>query len=123
QGGHPDMFVRQMEWLAKNAEALKIGLVLHVGDITQLNAPIQWEVAQRSISLLDGIIPYVLTIGNHDLGDEKGESRYTRLNTYFPAARYEELPTFGGVLEAGALENSYHRFELAGRKYLVIALE
>lgn len=123
QGGHPDMFVRQTEWLAAHAVELNIGLVLHVGDITQLNAPNQWEVAQKSITLLDGVIPYVLTIGNHDLGDEKGESRHTRLNTYFPPARYEQLPTFGGLLEPGALENSYHRFELGGRKYLVIALE
>jgi len=123
QGGHPDMFVRQTEWLAAHAEELKIGLVLHVGDITQLNAPRQWVVAQKSITLLDGVIPYVLAIGNHDLGDEKGESRETHLNTYFPPARYENLPTFGGLLEPGALENSYHRFELGGRKYLVIALE
>lgn len=123
QGGHPDMFIRQMEWIAANARSLNIGLALHVGDITQLNTPDQWEVAQKSIRLLDGVVPYVLAIGNHDLGDEKGESRDTRLNTYFPPSRYETLPTFGGLLQPGELENSYHRFELAGKKYLVVSLE
>lgn len=123
-GGYPDIFIRQLQWLAEQAATEKIALMLHVGDITQHNAPPEWEVAQKSIYLLDGVMPYVLAIGNHDMGNSGiANDRTTLFNNYFPLSRYESHPWFGGTFEPGRLENSYSTFSIAGRELLVISLE
>lgn len=123
-GGHPDIFLRQAEWIAENAARENIVLALHLGDITDHNRPSQWEVAQRSLRLLDGVVPYVLTIGNHDMGaDGRADSRETLFNEYFPPAQYAPQPGRGGLFHPDELQNSYYLFSLGGDDYLVLALE
>lgn len=124
----PQMFIRQTEWIAANAQEKNIRLMLHLGDITDQNTHLQWERANRSVSLLDGIVPYVLCVGNRDLapsgqGGGVRDRTSTLFNRYFPAERYEALPWFGGVFQAGRHENSYYKFELGGEKVLVLSLE
>lgn len=124
QGGNPTIFTRMIHWIAERASEDGIGLVLQVGDITDHNQPGQWEVAQNSLYLLDGVVPYALTVGNHDIGmGGNAANRETQFNTYFPVERYESLPWFGGVFEPGRLENSYQRLRLGGQDYLVLSLE
>lgn len=122
---YPDIFVRQTEWLVANAEERNIRLMLHLGDITDRNTHAEWERANRSISLLDGVIPYVLATGNHDLLSGAGvrDRTSTHFNMYFPASRYQDLPSFGGLFEADRHENSYYTFNLGGEAYLVMSLE
>ncbi len=123
-GGRPELFLRQAEWIAKSAALENIVLVLHLGDITHNNHPGQWEVARESIRLLDGAVPYVLAIGNHDMGlNGEAESRETLFNEYFPPEPHVSRPSFGGAFRAGELENSYHFFSLGGDDYMVLALE
>jgi hypothetical protein len=51
--------------------------------------------------------------------------RTTLLNQYFPVTRYKDCPSFGGTYnkEPDRMENSFHRFDAAGRQFLVLALE
>ena len=75
---------------------------------------------------LDGVVPYALAVGNHDLGrNGMTFTRDTLFNDYFPLERYKDLPTFGGVFdgEPEQLTNSYHLFSAGGRDFLVLALE
>ncbi|MCW5548403.1 MAG: metallophosphoesterase [Opitutaceae bacterium] len=121
---HPDVFEAQTRWLAEQAEALDIRYVLHLGDITHGNTPEQWEVAQRAMARLHGVVPYAIVGGNHDYGPAgNSANRDSLFNDYFPVSRYEALPTFGGVMEPGRIDNSYHLFEAGGRKWIVLALE
>lgn len=123
-GGYPDIFIRQFQWLAEHAAAENIALVLHVGDLTQHNTVSEWEVAQKSIYLLDDVIPYVLAIGNHDMGTAgTGNDRSTLFNSFFPVSRYATQPWFGGTFEPGRLENSYSTFSFGGQEFLVVSLE
>lgn len=124
QGGDPLILTRMIHWIAEHASTENIGLVLHVGDITDHNLPQQWEVAQNSLYLLEGIVPYTLTVGNHDLGfGGNAASRDTLLNDYFPVERYVAQPGFGGTYEEGRLENNFRTFRLGGEQYLVLSLE
>ncbi len=124
QGGSPEILTRMIHWIAENAAAERIGLVVHVGDITDQNLPTQWEAAQNSLYLLEGLVPYTLTVGNHDTGfGGNAASRDTLLSTYFPVTRYAERPWFGGTFEEGRLENNYQTFRLGGEQYLVLSLE
>ncbi|MBX3433153.1 MAG: metallophosphoesterase [Pirellulales bacterium] len=117
-------FFNQTRWIAENAERLNIKYVIHEGDIVNDNLHEQWKVAQAAMQLLDGVVPYSLSPGNHDYGQGgSANDRTTLLNDYFAAEACARWPTFGGVMEPGRLENSYHVFEAGGRRHLVLALE
>ena len=123
---YPDTYIAQTRWLADNARRYNLTYVLHVGDITQHNTNSQWEVAARAHALLDGKIPCAITTGNHDLGPEgRAGTRDTQFARYFQLEKFKRWPTFGGVYdkEPGRMDNSFHRFEAGGRKWLILCLE
>ena len=121
----PHVFMRMAAWIAENADAYNIAGLLHVGDITDDNSPGQWENAHRSMSLLQGVVPYVLAIGNHDMIGPMGVYGRgdSRVNAYFPAEAAERYSNLGGTFMPGRMENSYSIFEVGDDKYLVISLE
>ena len=121
----PHIFTAQTQWIAQNRDERNIVFTLHEGDITNGNTEPQWRNAAESMSVLDGVVPYAIVMGNHDMGPGGAcEVRDSPLfNEYFPASRFESLPTFGGTFEPGKLENTYHRFEAADMGWLIVALE
>ncbi len=121
---YPAIFTSQTQWIANQKARHNIVFVLHEGDITNNNNTTQWRNADASLSLLDGIVPYALALGNHDIGPSgSANNRDTMLNTYFPISRFQNLPTFGGVYEPGKLDNSYHLFDAGGMDWLILAFE
>ncbi|MBA4019290.1 MAG: metallophosphoesterase [Pirellula sp.] len=122
----PEQFHAQTEWIVKNVKNRRISAVLQLGDVTNHNAAAEWEVAQKAMSKLDGIVPYFITLGNHDYSERGGCSdRTTQYNDYFPLAKFRERPNFGGTYdrEPERMENSYQTFAVGGRKFLVLSLE
>lgn len=123
---YPDQFIAQTEWLVAQQKARNIACVLHLGDITNHNTPREWENATEALHRLDGKLPYFMALGNHDYSEGgRCKDRTTRFNEYFPLAKYEQLPNFGGVYdkEPRRLENNYHFLTAGGREFLVLALE
>ncbi len=117
---YPGLFTIQTYWIAKNADKYNVRYVLHLGDITDGSRKFEWLRAQEAMAELDGKVPYALVPGNHDyhaLAD-----RRTRLNDYFPPAKFKKWPTFGGTMNDD-LCNSYHLFSAGGTDWLVLALE
>ena len=69
----------------RQPEAAQHRRVLHLGDITNNNAPAEWENALAAMRVLDGKLPYAMVPGNHDYSAGGGCSdRTTLLNDYFP---------------------------------------
>ena len=75
--------------MVQNYKERNIKFVLHVGDIVHLqDEPYQWDNANKSMSILDGIVPYCFAIGNHDLANDA--TRDTSIfNKVFRYSRYE----------------------------------
>lgn len=121
---YPDIFTRQTQWLGEQALALNIGLVLHMGDITETNTREQWRNAARSLHLLDGVVPYVLAVGTHDfIGPAGASSRdNTLMNNYFSIEDAQLYSGLAGVYKPGRIEDSYSLFTLGSDKYLVVSL-
>jgi DNA repair exonuclease SbcCD nuclease subunit len=117
------LFTEITQWLADHAEEINLQLVLHVGDIVDKNTAKQWEHAKSSLRLLDGKVPYILAVGNHDLGRNSSD-RSTMLNDYF---KLSDNPLneaiFGGYFEEGCLENAWYHFQHGNRDYLIFSLE
>ncbi|MHC4994002.1 MAG: metallophosphoesterase [Planctomycetota bacterium] len=124
-------FFDQTHWIKESADELNTSFAVHEGDITQTDYPEEWEIADEAMSVLDGHVPYCLTLGNHDMGivinpDGKGyksaANRETKVNDYFPQSRFENEPWFGGSYE-GDLANAYYLFAPSGIELMVLSLE
>lgn len=122
---HPEILDAQIDWILK--EANKIDMVIQQGDLTQNNNDEEWTRVRNSFKKLDGKVPYVLAVGNHDMGSEPkkfADVRNTTLfNTYFPINHMSSLPTFAGVFEKDKMDNAYYFFRSAGVDWMVLSLE
>lgn len=120
----PPYFDFETRWIADNHGAERIAFVLHEGDI--VDSPWdhgQWASARASMRLLDGKVPYVLSVGNHDLGEELDKPRLTPINDYFLDSEATKTPILGGMFEPGRVENAYYFLQGGGRTWLVLSLE
>ncbi|WP_018388915.1 cadherin-like domain-containing protein [Ancylobacter sp. FA202] len=121
-----ETFKGMTQWLVDNKDSLNISFVTHVGDITTENSPTHWEYAKEALSILDGKIPYGLTLGNHD--GVSGSFEASRINDYFSVDDLKNAngENFGGTYdqEAALANNTYSTFTGAdGTKWLVLNLE
>ena len=121
---YPGLFHLQTQWIIENKDKYNIVYVLQNGDVTNNNVELQWERASAAFARLDGKVPYAIALGNHDFGPSGGtKDRSTLGNDYFPVSRFEKMPTFGGAMEAGKIDNTYHTFNAAGQDYLILCFE
>lgn len=140
------IFSQMTSWIRDNRDAFNIQLVLQEGDIVNQNSRVtptsgdqtadqQWANARSAMSILDGHVPYIMSLGNHDMGTTNAQSRETQFNSYFQASQNPlnyTPPNAGqpaggilrGVYQPGRLDNAY--FELNapdGRDLLIFSLE
>ncbi|WP_052572715.1 metallophosphoesterase [Haloferula sp. BvORR071] len=121
---HPEVFIRQAEWVAAHKESHDIRFVAHLGDITDNNLPYQWTNAKAAMDVIKKAgIPYSLLPGNHDLGANGGTAdRSTLMNDFFKPADYSNSQSVV-YFEPGHLENSAHGFNTPHGDFLILALE
>jgi len=116
---YPAIFTAQTRWIAENAAALNIVFVAHEGDITDTYTPApvvqEWVNADTSMSLLDGVVPYAMAPGNHDV-------LAGLFNDYFPYTRYASQPWYGGHYPETGNDNSYGLFSAGGDDYIILHL-
>jgi hypothetical protein len=135
-GGAPEYFYEQTKWIRKNRKKLNIVMVAHAGDIVQhARARSEWEIASEAFETIDGVVPYILCLGNHDIADDQGEgpgARETLLNDYFPPSRFIGNRLYRKHFEAeperhfsepGRSDNYYLCFAGGGMRFLIMALE
>jgi len=121
---YPEIYTNQTEWIVNNSEEKNIVYVLHEGDITNNNNQAQWANANASQRVLDGIVHYTLSPGNHDLGPNgNSANRDTYMNDYFNLTQFEAWPTFGGAFEPYNIENTYHLFTAGATDWMIVSLE
>ena len=124
---YPQIFDSQTQWIANNAVAQNIQLVIGVGDIVNIGPDAtQWANATHSISILDQAgVPYALAIGNHDYDTLPPVSRTaTNFNQYVGPLRYSNAAYYGSTnYPSGSNENFYETFTWGGKSYLILVLE
>ena len=122
---YPEVLDSQISWIVGNAD--DISFVIQQGDLTQNNNEKEWTVVRNAFSRLDHIKPYVLALGNHDMGSADGkfaDTRNTRLyNRFFPYPVVSNLPGFAGSFENDKTDNSYFLFKTGKINWLVLNLE
>ncbi len=123
---YPETYLVQTRWIRDHAKAENIRFVVHLGDIVQHNndSEAEWQAADRAQRVLDGVVPYSMLPGNHDLGcQNKQLTRNTVLyNKYFPPGRFEKYPWYGGHF-GDTNDNNFCLFQAAGMRFIVLSLE
>ncbi|WP_207491646.1 metallophosphoesterase [Aridibaculum aurantiacum] len=121
----PHILDTQLNWVARNAN--NIDFVLQQGDLTQNNNDKEWQVVKNAFARIDHKLPYVLALGNHDMGSTPGkfaDTRNTELyNRYFPYQSFLKLPGFAGSFDATTTDNAYYLLQTGRVKWLVLTLE
>lgn len=122
---YPHILDSQVAWIARNAAS--IDFVLQQGDLTQNNNDKEWQVVQSAFTRLNNKVPYVLALGNHDMGSVAGKFADVRnsevYNRYFPYTTMSSLPGFAGAYENAKTDNAFYLFQTGKIKWLVITLE
>ncbi|MDT8069434.1 MAG: carboxypeptidase regulatory-like domain-containing protein [Terriglobia bacterium] len=124
---YPSIFTAQTGWIANHAQQMNIQLVIGLGDIVDTGGEAyQWQNADLAYRVLDGKVPYVAVIGNHDYDQNNpaGRTAYTKnFNAYFGPQRYAGKSWYKSQYPTGSNENFYSIFTLGGKQYLVLVLE
>ncbi len=118
----------QVNWILGHLENQRIAFVSHVGDIVDKNRPEEWEVARRHLDTLRGVVPFGLTVGNHDM---KGNGDASLFQKYFAAVSFEAYPWYlGSYSRAGEDQafsvnnvNSAQVFRAGGMDFIHLNLE
>ncbi len=122
------VFENHVRWIKANLQSQKVVFVSHVGDIVDKNNKNEWEVARKCLDELHGVVPYSLTVGNHDMKASGDSSLYQK---YFGAERFREFPWYGGAFDperptkerSGNNANSFQLFSAGGMDFIHLSLE
>lgn len=126
---------RQMQFIAKNSvkNGGDFACAIHLGDFVNEGSwfKYEWKKADEALSYLDGEIPLISVIGNHDYDNHylrvAGVAKWLKgskmFNKYFGAKSkyYKDKEWYGGSSKNGL--NNWIIFNGAGRDFLVIGLE
>ncbi|RKX46545.1 MAG: hypothetical protein DRP64_03030, partial [Verrucomicrobia bacterium] len=112
----------QTQWIVDNAVAEDIAFVTYLGDVVDDGSNItQWNNATDAIDLLDGVVPYSVCMGNHDLHDTTNRlAGATEYIDRFGSSRYSGYSWYGGSHRD---LDHYQIFNADGRDWLHINFE
>jgi hypothetical protein len=122
------VFQNHTRWIVENLRTQNIVFVSHVGDIVDINREDQWRVARECLDRLHGVVPYSLTVGNHDM---KANGDASLFQEYFPSSRFRLFPWYGSTYEHARADqhvsannvNSYQVFSAGGLDFVHLSLE
>lgn len=116
-------------WIVRNLRSQRIVFVTHVGDIVDINTPDQWQVARECMDVLHGVVPYGISVGNHDMTSAGDSSLFQQ---YFGSERFEHFRWYGGAYPgndelgpavSGNNANSYQLLSAEGVNLIFLHLE
>lgn len=119
------------QYIIDKKDDYKIAQVIGLGDIVDTYADgeqkeNEWKVATSAISKLDGILPYTLNSGNHDVNWNFNYRVASGLPNYL---NQSQVISKYGKIEAGenteepSAANTAHEFTVNGVDYLIVTIE
>ena len=128
-------------WIEENIDTLNIKMVVCTGDLVEHNniinpghdgnqsAQRQWESAAHAFARLDGKVPYITALGNHDFSIDKQGKRSSRFADFFSIDKNgmnQKTLVQNSTDESGepSLQNSAYEIKsLNGKDYLFMTVE
>ncbi len=118
------VYGHQTQWMVNNRAARNIKFAVHLGDITNHDTAVEYNVASAAHATLDNaLLPYSMTNGNHDIyPSAEVYKRSSLYGQYFGPQRFAGKAWYGGSF-GQSLESNYSLFESGALKFLVVSLE
>jgi Calcineurin-like phosphoesterase len=119
-----ELFTAQTQWVKENRDKEHIVFVTHVGDVVNDRKKVmdEWVVAQKAMSVLDGVVPWGVAIGNHDFDNTACRpDQATAFLEYFGPQRFRGCSWYGDASTNGL--NSYQLFSAGGLDFVMLHLE
>ena len=119
---HYEIGLAQTEWIADNIDKLQIKFVVTVGDNVDAGySDSQYTNSTSFMNKLNGLVPYGIACGNHDLKDtKKGSYTCRKFVDYYGPKVFEKYPWYGGASQSGF--SSYQTFTGGGFKFIALEL-
>lgn len=118
---YPKHLDHQVDFVLRHAESNHVAAVLHEGDVTNDNSDAQWERAAHALRRLQGQVPLVMALGNHDYGEKgSGGDRTTRFHRWFP---FDSFTSVRAAFERERADNALHVVSTPEGSWHVLALE
>jgi predicted esterase len=117
---YPAVFDSQTDWITSNTVNMNIKFVTHEGDIVNNGGQTyQWINANRSLSKLDGYVPWAVLPATHDdMNPSSPSDNYANYNIYFPYSRFSSESWYGGAYN-NINTNSFELFSGGYDDYLI----
>lgn len=117
-----------VKFICRHRDDQNIVFVSHVGDIVEKNRPEEWVVARQHLDQLRGVVPFSLTVGNHDMTSQGDAQLFQHT---FPAASFAEYAWYLGSYAHDRADqnvsannvNSAQLFSAAGLEFIHLSLE
>ena len=122
---YPSIWTSMTSWIVDNKSALNIQFVSHEGDIVNTyNSSSEWANSVTGMNQLNGQVPYLMTVGNHDISGAQTDSNY--LNNFGPNnSRWKTggnyYPWWGGASPSGL--STYAKLTISGRPFIFLSLD
>jgi hypothetical protein len=132
-----NVFLGQTRWIRNHRTALNIPIVLHEGDVVDDEcSAAQWRIASVAMHELDGLIPYAIAPGNHDVlpaghtcgviasASTREDSSHFDAPGHFPPSRMRATqPThWVGTSAPGHAGTSARTVDIGGTQLLILTL-
>lgn len=111
------------DYLLDNKDSLNLQYVIGLGDLTDANTEVEWSIIQHQTSRLDGIIPYSMIRGNHDVTHNDSALLYDKYYSVPGKHYYEHVAANGGFQDPSSTKNSYLLFTVGEVDYLILNLD
>ncbi len=124
------------KWIADNITNKNIKYMMGMGDVTNRNTDAEWTTAYNAIKQLNGLLPYSVINGNHDLyeGTTSASDLVPNaamlgpkaIDSYFGVDEWYKgqfTGENGGLYEADSVRNTYYKFTVGTTKWLIINLD
>ena len=100
------IYEKMLNWSVGQYQSGNIGYVAHTGDIVETSSSEQQFILASGVQgILDRAgVPNGIVSGNHDVGADIGNLKYSLYQKYFGASRYENFDWYGGDYD----DNTHH---------------
>ncbi len=109
----PEKMADIYDWIVANVESKKIKYVFGMGDVTNDSSSAEWKVALEQHQKLDGLVPYSIIRGNHDISFD--------MNRHFANETY--MSQFEGFYQEGKIDNSWRTITIGEVDYLMVTID
>lgn len=110
------------DYLIENKEAMNIQYAISLGDLTDTNTVEEWERVKTQYDRLNGLVPYALIRGNHDITRNEGQLLYDQYFSDPEGYYYNHVQENGGAFDE-TTQNTYLLFEVGDVEYLILNLD